>query len=665
MFRRRSSKRKRRQAHNQMQSLEARQLLTAVSAMTIVPDLAFDASGRNGGGNTPQVTYYTDPTGYSPAQIEEAYGFNQVNLNGVTARGAGSTIAIVDAYNDPKIAADLSTFDTNFGLSAPASFTQISETGGPTSSLSTDSGWDLETSLDVEWAHAIAPAAGIVLVEANSDSLSDLVAAVNEARSYKNVDVVSMSWGSGEFNGETAYTSDFTTPAGHNNETFVAASGDSGAFGGAQWPASSPNVVAVGGTTLDALNSTGAYGTESAWSDSSGGASSFIGEPSYQDPAQSTGRRVIPDVAYDANPNTGFAVYDSTSYDGVKGWQEIGGTSAGSPQWAALIAIADQERVADGMSTLDGISETLPALYSVYSAPNTTAYAIYAKDFHDVGSPGFDTATGLGSPNAPLIVQALVGATPTTVTVPAIKTTSRNSWRGGRYVNSPAQGDGGAAGQAPSQPAPAPAQPVSAPSQSVPPPLQYAQAPSQPAAQAMVATSELTQSAGAGSLVTVSAAPYTVATQYTVAKAAVASRSFSGTVWTEIQRDFRADVAAATSVLDASAAAGARAIKLVQVRVAQAAAATAAPMEAITDSHVWLQLANLDASVFADTMRVFAHESAALGAEPGSGWTHAISYAAAAVLADAILVGYWYIGAARRKAKAAEATGEPLTASAT
>src|SRR5262249_18442965 len=159
---------------------------------------------------------------------------------------------------DPNIASDLSKFDSQYGLSAPASFTQYVETG----LRQDDSGWALETSLDVEWAHAIAPGASIVLVEAEPD-LYDLFSGVSFASQLSGVSVVSMSWGSGEFSGESAYDSVFTTPTGHSNVTFVASSGDSAVT---EYPSVSPNVLAVGGTTLN-VTSQGKYISETGWSD--------------------------------------------------------------------------------------------------------------------------------------------------------------------------------------------------------------------------------------------------------------------------------------------------------------------------------------------------------------------------------------------------------------
>lgn len=378
--------------------------------------------------------------GYTPAQIRSAYGFNDSALT-----GAGQTIAIVDAYNDPNIASDLAVFDSEFKLPAPPSLKIVSQTGGSASSIQTNAGWGGEISLDVEWAHAIAPGANILLVEADNSSLTDLMAAVNYARSAPGVSVVTMSWGGSEFYGETSYDTDFTTPAGHQGVTFVAASGDQGSAEGVEYPASSPNVVSVGGTTLMTSGSTGTYSSESAWADSTGGQSAVEPEPAYQKSVQSTGARTVPDVSYDANPDTGVAVYDSVPYEGESGWQEFGGTSASAQQWGALVALADQARVTAKLGTLDGATQTLPDLYTAASTATT-----YTANFHEISvttttrnpfsgfgfgfgfgrySPpvtttttGYNEITGLGTPKANTLIVTL--SDDGTVAATTTKTTS-------------------------------------------------------------------------------------------------------------------------------------------------------------------------------------------------------------------------------------------------
>ncbi len=343
------------------------------------------------------------PAGLSPQQVSQAYGFNQITFNNGTIEGNGSgqTIAIVDAYNQPDIASDLQNFDAAYGLPAPPSFVVVNQNGG--SSLpAANQGWGLEESLDVEWAHAMAPGAKILLVEANTASYSDLMAAVNYARNQPGVSVISLSWGSGEFSSESYYDSYFTTPAGHQGITFVASSGDSGTV---EFPSTSPNVLAVGGTQLT-VNSAGNYVSEVAWNGSGGGISTTEAQPNYQRGVvtQTSAHRAVPDVSYDASSASAYAIYDSYGY---RGWLQAYGTSAGAPQWAALVAIADQGRALNGEGSLDGGSQTLPAIYRLPQS-----------DFHDVTSgsngtysagPGYDLVTGRGSPIANLIVAGLVG----------------------------------------------------------------------------------------------------------------------------------------------------------------------------------------------------------------------------------------------------------------
>jgi hypothetical protein len=360
------------------------------------------------------------PAGLSPSQVAEAYGFDQVS-GGATSGGAGQTIAIVDAYDDPNISQDLATFDQQYGLAAPPSFTKNYAAGVRPQ---TDAGWSQEIALDVEWAHAMAPKANIVLVEAASANLNDLLSAVNTARNLTSVSVVSMSWGTQEFQQETSYDSYFTTPAGHIGITFVGASGDSGAPG--IWPALSPNALAVGGTTLHVTSA--GYGSETGWANSGGGVSNYENEPSYQTAVQSYGARSTPDVAFNADPNSGFAVYDSVTGAGSTGWMVVGGTSAGAPQWSALIAIADQARVAAGKATLD------QAQNAIYGLPSSDFHEITSGNNGYQATPGYNLVTGLGSPIANLLVQDLV--TPPTTTGGGVAT-------GGGTRNGGGTGTGG------------------------------------------------------------------------------------------------------------------------------------------------------------------------------------------------------------------------------
>lgn len=272
----------------------------------------------------------SSPTGLSPAKIKAAYSFS----TSPTA-GSGKTIAIVDAYNAPTAAADLAKFSSQYGLPA-ASFTKVSQTGSTTSLPATDAGWALEISLDIEWAHAIAPGAKILLVEASSNSDANLFAAENYAKAHATY--VSNSWGGAEFSGESAYDSTFS----QSGVSFFVSAGDEAL--GAQYPSASKNVISVGGTTLH-FGSSGAFSSETAWSDSGGGCSKYEAPAAAQSSFSQyaslgcAGKRATPDLSLDADPASGVSVYDSTVYQGSSGWWNVGGTSASSPMIAARGAL--------------------------------------------------------------------------------------------------------------------------------------------------------------------------------------------------------------------------------------------------------------------------------------------------------------------------------------
>jgi subtilase family serine protease len=356
-------------------------------------------------------------SGLTPAQITHAYGLDAITFSGGTVKGdgTGETIALVEAYNDPYLASDLKAFDARLGLPDPT-LSVVDLGGGPA-----NDNWANEAMLDVEWAHAIAPGANILVVEAQSESVGDLMAAVNVARNAPGVAVVSMSWGFSEFTGETQYDAVFTTPMGHQGVTFFTASGDNGVSGGAEWPSSSPNVVSVGGTTLR-LDASGAIGSETAWINAGGGYSSFENEPAYQQSAQTSGVRSTPDVTFDADPATAVVVYVTEPSTGVGGWQTIGGTSLGTPAWAAIVAIADQGLALSGKTSLDGATQTLPALYG-FGAGNWGDFKAVSPGFGGgrffppggqlaTNASAYSTvSTGLGSPNGMKLVTDLA-ATP-------------------------------------------------------------------------------------------------------------------------------------------------------------------------------------------------------------------------------------------------------------
>lgn len=393
----------------QFESLETRWVLSATTVTAdsvITPNLDIISP----------LAVSSTPIGLTPAQVKAAYGFTGVTFNGIVGNGAGQTIAIVDAYSDPNITSDLAKFDATFGLAAPPSLKIVNQSGG-TSLPRSDTGWAGEIALDVEWAHAIAPGANILLVEASSATDSALDAALDYARSATGVTVVSNSWGGSEYSTEKSEDVHFTTPAGHAGVTFTVAAGDDGT--GAEYPSSSPDVLSVGGTSLR-ITSSGAYSNETVWSAGGGGSSRYEGLPSYQTGLGITNRGA-PDVSYDANPSTGFAVYNTF---GGSGWAEYGGTSAGAPQWAALIAIADQGRALAGKGSLANAQDAL--------------YSLSRSDFHDITSgsdgvsakTGYDLASGLGSPIANLVIRDLVAYNGSTSFTVAAATSTSTGGRG-------------------------------------------------------------------------------------------------------------------------------------------------------------------------------------------------------------------------------------------
>ncbi len=358
----------------------------------------------------------------NPTEMQTAYGVNRISFGGVQGTGAGQTIAIVDPLNDPYIVGDANSFSytyklQQFNVPGGPTLQVLNQTGGTSLSLvpnDTPGTWDVQESLDVEWAHAIAPQANIIVFEANTATLPDLLIADKTAAATPGVSVVSDGWYFSEFATETADDAAFLTPTGHQGVTFLAATGNSGAPGG--YPAYSPNVVAVGGTTLY-LNSQGTYEGESAWTYSGGGVSLYESQPSYQTGkvnGASTTNRTAPDISLDGDPNSGASVLDTLE----GGYMQLGGTALSTSLMAGLVAIADQGRVLNGDGTLDGPSQTLPLLYNLSSAND---HDITTGNNGSSATVGYDTASGLGSPIANNLVSALAGfqsSAPPSVTAP-------------------------------------------------------------------------------------------------------------------------------------------------------------------------------------------------------------------------------------------------------
>lgn len=316
------------------------------------------------------------PKGYTPDQIKTAYG-----IGSSVGTGKGKTIAIVVAYGNPGLAGDLASFDARFAL--PQAETAVHSLGAAES----DSDWAIETSLDAEWAHVMAPDAKLLVVEAASDDSADLLAAVDDATN-SGAQIVVMSWGSEEHPLLASQDVHFS----NSGTVYLAAAGDGGV--GAVWPASSPNVISVGGTTL-VLDSSGNRLRESAWRSSGGGPSSIERAPSWQTLLGiRSAARSTPDVSFDADAATGVSVYCSGS-SGSGRWYCVGGTSLGAPSWGGIIADLNQNQ------------DYIKNAGSLYVLAGSTDYLDPGGCFYDVttgsnglrAAAGYDEVTGLGSPD--------------------------------------------------------------------------------------------------------------------------------------------------------------------------------------------------------------------------------------------------------------------------
>ena len=326
----------------------------------------------------------TTPHGYIPADLQSAYKLTAA----ASTAGAGQTIGIVDAYDDSNAETDLATYRKTFGLpdctTTNGCFRKVDQNGG-TSYPRANGGWAQEISLDLDMASAICPNCKILLVEANTSSLANLGAAVDMAVNL-GANVVSNSYGGSDLSDAT-YGGYYK----HPGVAITASSGDSGY--GVQYPASSGYVTAVGGTTLTRDTTTNRGWSEMAWSGAGSGCSAYNAHPTWQS-STVTGcaNRAVADVAADADPNTGVAVYDSYSYRGQSGWLQFGGTSVAAPIIAATYALAgNAASVTYGSYPYAHTS----SLYDVTSGSNGTCTT---SQLCTAGT-GWDGPTGLGTPN--------------------------------------------------------------------------------------------------------------------------------------------------------------------------------------------------------------------------------------------------------------------------
>ncbi len=323
-----------------------------------------------------QVTPNVAPAGYGPSDLQSAY-------NLPSAAGSKQTVAIVDAYDDPRAESDLGVYRRQFGLTACTTangcFRKVNQSGG-TRYPRANSGWAQEISLDLDMVSAACPNCKILLVEASSAALTDLGAAVNQA-ARMGATVVSNSYGGSESSSDLSYDKTYFN---HPGVAITASSGDNGY--GVEYPAASPNVTAVGGTSLSRSASPRGW-DETVWSGAGSGCSAYDPNPGWQTDTVVCGKRTVADVAAVADPNTGVAVYDSY---GSSGWLVFGGTSVAAPLIASVYALA---------GNAGSINASYPyshsgSLFDVTSGSNGSCGSYLCT-----GGTGFDGPTGLGTPN--------------------------------------------------------------------------------------------------------------------------------------------------------------------------------------------------------------------------------------------------------------------------
>lgn len=351
----------------------------ASCASTVAPGYARCMAVVAGGG-VPVGVPKPPSRGLGPSDLDNAYALP-------TSRGAGQTVGIVDAQDDPNAESDLAFYRKAYGLpactTANGCFSKVNQRGQQRNYPAVDSGWALEISLDLDMVSAACPKCHILLVEGDSPLVSDLGASVTEAVKL-GASVVSNSYGLDEFNGMRAYFKYYQ----HSGATIVASSGDFG-FTAAQFPAVTPGVVAVGGTSLRRADNARGW-TEHAWSGAGSGCSAYVPKPAYQTDNHCH-MRTIADVSGDADPYTGPAVRDTVPYFGQSGWFVVGGTSASSPFIAGVIGLAGNAR-----------SLTPSYLYRHASALNDVvggSNGFCGGDYLCTAKKGYDGPTGLGSPN--------------------------------------------------------------------------------------------------------------------------------------------------------------------------------------------------------------------------------------------------------------------------
>jgi hypothetical protein len=318
------------------------------------------------------------PSGFGPADLQSAYALATLS----SGQGAGKTIAIVDAFDDPNAESDLGTYRSQYGLTACTTangcFKKVNQSGG-TSYPTANKGWAEEISLDLDMASAICPKCNIVLVESTDNSFLNLATAVDQAAA-QGANAISNSYGGNEYSSETTDESHYD----HPGIAVTVSSGDSGY--GAEFPATSQYVTAVGGTHLVKNTSTRGWG-ETTWSSAGSGCSAYVGKPAWQTDS-GCANRTEADVSAVADPNTGVAVYDT--YGGDPGWMVFGGTSAASPIVAAFDVLV-------GATSPQYPYSHTSSYFDVTSGANKSNCG--STDYLCRALAGYDGPTGWGSPN--------------------------------------------------------------------------------------------------------------------------------------------------------------------------------------------------------------------------------------------------------------------------
>ncbi|MFF3861466.1 putative Ig domain-containing protein [Streptomyces sp. NPDC002209] len=354
------------------------------------------------------------PSGYGPTDLQSAYALS-------ASAGAGATVAIIDAYDDPNAESDLATYRSQYGLppctTANGCFKKVDQNGG-TNYPSADSGWAGEISLDVDMVSAVCPQCHILLVEANQPSMADLGAAVNRAVTM-GAKYVSNSYGGGEDSTDPSSDASYFN---HPGVAITVSSGDSGY--GVEYPAASQYVTSVGGTSLTRAGGTSRGWSESVWGTSAGGngagsgCSAYTTKPSWQHDS-GCAKRTVSDVSAVADPATGLAVYDSYQ---ASGWNVYGGTSASAPIIAAVYALAGTPAAGSYPSSYPYAHTA--SLNDVTSGANGSCGSSYLC----TAKSGYDGPTGLGSPNGTAaFTGGSTGGNTVTVTSPGNQSTTVNT----------------------------------------------------------------------------------------------------------------------------------------------------------------------------------------------------------------------------------------------